>query len=62
MKLLLASSNPGKLREYRELARGSEIELDLIENFQQASSFRRIGSHICRKLRGESAILQPSCA
>jgi XTP/dITP diphosphohydrolase len=39
MKILLASSNPGKLREYRELAGDSEIEFDLIENFSQLPPF-----------------------
>ncbi|MFZ0885518.1 MAG: RdgB/HAM1 family non-canonical purine NTP pyrophosphatase [Candidatus Acidiferrales bacterium] len=33
MKLLLASSNPGKLREYLELARGTKVEIELLPNF-----------------------------
>ena len=39
MKLFLASSNPGKLREYRELAGDAEIELDLLPNFRDVSLF-----------------------
>lgn len=39
MELLLASSNPGKLREYRALARGSSIELQLISNFGELPPF-----------------------
>jgi len=39
MELLLASSNPGKLREYRALARGSSIELELISNFGELPPF-----------------------
>lgn len=33
MKLLLASSNPGKLREYLELARGTNVEIEPLPNF-----------------------------
>jgi XTP/dITP diphosphohydrolase len=33
MKLFLASSNPGKLNEYRALAAASSIEIELIPNF-----------------------------
>ena len=39
VRLLLASSNPGKLREYRELAAGSPIEIELIPNFREFPAF-----------------------
>ena len=39
MKILLASSNPGKLREYRNLAAGSALDLDLIPNFRELPAF-----------------------
>jgi XTP/dITP diphosphohydrolase len=39
VRVLLASSNAGKLREYRELARGSRLELDLIPNFHELPVF-----------------------
>jgi XTP/dITP diphosphohydrolase len=39
IRILLASSNPGKLREYRELARGSALELDLLANFRELPPF-----------------------
>ena len=39
MKLLLASSNPGKLREYRELANDAGVELDEMPNFREIESF-----------------------
>jgi XTP/dITP diphosphohydrolase len=39
IRILLASSNPGKLSEYRELARGSVLELDLLPNFRELPSF-----------------------
>lgn len=39
MKLLLASSNPGKLAEYLELAQGSGIEMELLPNFGEFPAF-----------------------
>jgi XTP/dITP diphosphohydrolase len=39
MELLLASSNRGKLREYRALAGASSIELELIPNFDEFPLF-----------------------
>jgi XTP/dITP diphosphohydrolase len=38
-KLLLASSNPGKLREYQLLAGGAPLELGLIPNFAALPAF-----------------------
>jgi XTP/dITP diphosphohydrolase len=39
MKFLLASSNPGKLREYRELADDAGVELDEMPNFREIEAF-----------------------
>ena len=39
MRLLLASSNPGKLREYAELARGSGVTIELLPRFGEFPSF-----------------------
>ena len=39
MRLFLASSNPGKLREYLELARGSGVVLELLPRFEEFPSF-----------------------
>jgi XTP/dITP diphosphohydrolase len=39
MKIFLASSNPGKLREYRELAGNAALELDLLPNFRDIPVF-----------------------
>ena len=39
VRVALASSNPGKLREYRELAAGSPLEIDLIPNFRELPAF-----------------------
>jgi XTP/dITP diphosphohydrolase len=38
-KLFLASSNPGKLREYVELARGSGVAIELLPRFGEFPSF-----------------------
>lgn len=38
-RILLASSNEGKLREYRELASGSGLELELLPNFRKLPAF-----------------------
>ena len=39
VRILLASSNPGKLREYRRLAGESAIELELIPDFGKLPAF-----------------------
>jgi XTP/dITP diphosphohydrolase len=38
-RLLLASSNSGKLREYKQLAAGSWIEIELAPNFRNLPAF-----------------------
>ena len=39
MRVLLASSNPGKLREYRALAAGTVLEIDLLPDFEKLPAF-----------------------
>jgi XTP/dITP diphosphohydrolase len=39
VRMLLASSNPGKLSEYRELAAGTTLEIDLLPNFHNLPVF-----------------------
>jgi len=39
VRLLLASSNAGKLREYREMASGSGFALDVMPNFREHPAF-----------------------
>ena len=39
MRLFLASSNPGKLREYLELARGSGVAIELLPRFGEFPPF-----------------------
>jgi XTP/dITP diphosphohydrolase len=38
-RVVLASSNPGKLREYREMAAASAVEVDLLANFAEIPAF-----------------------
>ena len=61
LRLFVASSNQGKLREYRALASAANasIELDLIPNFEAMLALRRDRVHIRRKCRGKSPALQP---
>jgi XTP/dITP diphosphohydrolase len=54
MKFLLASSNPGKLREYRELATGTEIELDLISNFGEIPRFEESAPTFAENAAGKA--------
>jgi XTP/dITP diphosphohydrolase len=39
VRILLATSNSGKLREYRELAAGTALEIDLLPRFQDFPAF-----------------------
>lgn len=39
LRIILASSNPGKLREYREMAAGTGAEIDLPANFADFQEF-----------------------
>ena len=39
MRILLASSNPGKLREYQELAAGTALEISLLPKFGEIPAF-----------------------
>lgn len=39
VRILLASSNSGKLREYRELAAGGALQVDLLPEFEKIPAF-----------------------
>ncbi len=39
MRILLASSNPGKLREYGQLAAGTTLEIEMLPDFQKLPAF-----------------------
>jgi XTP/dITP diphosphohydrolase len=52
--LLLASSNAGKLREYRELAGDSEFDLDLLPNFREIVPFEETGETFAENAVGKA--------
>jgi XTP/dITP diphosphohydrolase len=54
MKLLLASSNPGKLREYRELAGESGIELAGLQNSAEIEEFEETASTFAENAGGKA--------
>jgi XTP/dITP diphosphohydrolase len=54
MKFLLASSNPGKLREYRELAGDSAVELDSIPNFFEIPAFEESAPTFAENAAGKA--------
>jgi non-canonical purine NTP pyrophosphatase (RdgB/HAM1 family) len=54
MRLLLASSNLGKLREYRELAAGTNLELDLIPNFHEIPPFEESAQTFAENAAGKA--------
>jgi XTP/dITP diphosphohydrolase len=54
MKLLLASSNPGKLREYRELAGDSHIDLAELPNFREITEFEESAPTFAENAAGKA--------
>lgn len=54
MKLLLASSNPGKLREYLELARGTNVEIELLPNFSEFPTFEESAPSFAENAAGKA--------
>ena len=54
MKLLLASSNPGKLREYRELAGDAGIELHEMPNFREIEAFEESAPTFAENAAGKA--------
>jgi XTP/dITP diphosphohydrolase len=54
MKLLLASSNPGKLREYRELAGDSHIDLGELPNFREITEFEESAPTFAENAAGKA--------
>jgi XTP/dITP diphosphohydrolase len=54
MKLLVASSNPGKLREYELLAAGRPIELALFPNFDSLPAFDESASTFAENAAGKA--------
>src|ERR1700730_14550599 len=54
MKLILASSNPGKLREYRELAGESGIDLQELPNFGEFEEFSEAAPTFAENAAGKA--------
>lgn len=54
MKIFLASSNPGKLREYRELAGDAAINLDLLPNFRAIPAFEETAPTFAENSAGKA--------
>jgi XTP/dITP diphosphohydrolase len=53
-KLHLASSNPGKLREYRELALGHALEIELLPNFVSIPVFEESAPTFAENAAGKA--------
>lgn len=53
-RILLASSNPGKLREYAELAASSPIELDLLPRFARLAPFKESAPTFAENAAGKA--------
>jgi XTP/dITP diphosphohydrolase len=54
MKLLLASSNPGKLREYLELARGTNVGIELLPNFSSFPAYEEAAPTFAENAAGKA--------
>jgi XTP/dITP diphosphohydrolase len=54
MRIFLASSNGGKLREYRELSSGSALDLGLLPNFSQLPLFEETASTFAENATGKA--------
>jgi XTP/dITP diphosphohydrolase len=54
MKFFLASSNPGKLREYRALASDSGVELDAMPNFRDVEAFQESAPTFAENAAGKA--------
>jgi len=53
-KLFLSSSNPGKLREYLELARGSGVAIELLPRFGEFPSFEESAPTFAENAAGKA--------
>jgi XTP/dITP diphosphohydrolase len=54
IQVFLASSNPGKLREYRVLASGSPIEVALLPNFSETPPFEETAPTFAENSAGKA--------
>jgi XTP/dITP diphosphohydrolase len=61
VKLFLASSNPGKLREYRELAGDSSLDLELLPNFAAIPVFEETAPTFAENSAGKALYYSRFC-
>lgn len=54
MKLLLASSNPGKFCEYLEMASGADFEIQLLPNFSELPAFEESAPTFAENAAGKA--------
>jgi XTP/dITP diphosphohydrolase len=54
VKIFLASSNPGKLREYRDLGGDAALELDLLPNFRDIPVFEEAAPTFAENSAGKA--------
>lgn len=54
VRLHVASSNPGKLREYRELATGNSMEIDLLPRFRDLPEYAENGTTFAENAAGKA--------
>jgi XTP/dITP diphosphohydrolase len=61
MKIFLASSNPGKLREYRELAGDASLDLELLPNFSAIPVFEETAPTFAENSAGKALYYSRFC-
>jgi XTP/dITP diphosphohydrolase len=61
VKLVLASSNSGKLREYRELAGDAAIDIDLLRNFGDIPEFEETAPTFAENSAGKALYYSKFC-
>jgi len=54
VRILVASSNPGKLREYRELAEGSTLDIAFLPNFREIPPFEESAPTFAENAAGKA--------
>lgn len=60
-RLILASGNPGKLREYQVLAAGHELELELLPGFAEVPEFSEDAPTFAENAAGKAIYYSQHC-
>jgi XTP/dITP diphosphohydrolase len=61
-KLVLASGNPGKLREYQVLAKGHALELELLPGFEALPEFKEDARTFAENAAGKAIYYSRHCS